>query len=204
MSLINYPDVPNLPGVPAINRSSAGYVAAGLTILGEILPLSTFGLNWGITFLDGTSALTPDSFVSYEYKEEYRIPNYPTELGGFLNYNKVALPFDIKITVTCSGNGKMTTTEFLQRLYYLLETTTFISIITPDISFLVTNLIHIDYKKEATNGATMIIANLWFQEIRLTEELLPPTAQPQGAFAKAMGQLSAFSSKVTDSITSIF
>jgi hypothetical protein len=204
MSLINYPDVPNLPGVPAINRSSAGYVAAGLTILGEILPLSTFGLNWGITFLDGTSALTPDSFVSYEYKEEYRIPNYPTELGGFLNYNKVALPFDIKITVTCSGNGKMTTTEFLQRLYYLLETTTFISIITPDISFLVTNLIHIDYKKEATNGATMIIANLWFQEIRLTEELLPPTAQPQGEFAKAMGQLSAFSSKVTDSITSIF
>jgi len=204
MSLINYPDVPNLPGVPAINRSSAGYVAAGLTILGEILPLSTFGLNWGITFLDGTSALTPDSFVSYEYKEEYRIPNYPTELGGFLNYNKVALPFDIKITVTCSGNGKMTTTEFLQRLYYLLETTTFISIITPDISFLVTNLIHIDYKKEATNGATMIIANLWFQEIRLTEEILPPAAQPQGEFAKAMGQLSAFKSKITDSITSIF
>lgn len=204
MSLINYPDVPNLPGVPAINRSSAGYVAAGLTILGEILPLSTFGLNWGITFLDGTSALTPDSFVSYEYKEEYRIPNYPTELGGFLNYNKVALPFDIKITVTCSGNGKMTTAQFLDRLYYLLETTTFVSIVTPDKTFLVTNLVHMDYRKEATNGATMIIANLWFQEIRLTEEILPPAAQPQGEFAKAMGQLSSFKSKITDSITSIF
>lgn len=50
MSLINYPDVPNLPGVPAINRSSAGYVAAGIAILGEILPLGTFGLNWGLHF----------------------------------------------------------------------------------------------------------------------------------------------------------
>ena len=204
MSLINYPDVPNLPGVPAINRSSAGYVAAGLAVLGEILPLSTFGLNWGITFLDGTSALNPDSFVNYEYKRDYKIPNYPTELGGFQSYNKVSLPYDIRLTVTCSGNGKMTIAQFLQRLYSLLEETTLVSIVTPDKTFLTTNLIHIDYRKEATNGATLIIANLWFQEIRFNKEVLPPTAQPQGEFAKAMGQLSAFKSKITDSITSIF
>lgn len=200
MSLIPYPDVPNLPGVPAINRSSAGYIAAALTIVGELLPDSLFGTKWGITFLNGKAAISPDSFVSFEYKEEYRIPNYPLEMGSFQSYNKVAIPFDIRFTLTCSGNKKMTTTQFLQAIYYMLETTVLVSINTPDMSFLATNLVHVDYRKEATNGATMIIAQLHFKEIRLTQELLPPPAKPQGAFAKAMGQVSAFVSKVTDPI----
>ena len=35
MPLIPYPDIPPLPGVPAINRNSAGYVAAALTVVAE-------------------------------------------------------------------------------------------------------------------------------------------------------------------------
>lgn len=204
MSLINYPDVPNLPGVPAINRSSAGYVAAGIAILGEILPLGTFGLNWGITFLNGTSALTPDSFVDFETREEYTIPTYPTELGGFASYNKVALPYEITLTVTCNGNGEMSTSQFLTAIYYLLETTTLVSVVTPDWTFPVANLIHMEYRKEATNGATMIIARLKFREVRLNARVYPVTVKPEGFISKALGQLSAFTSNITDSINSIF
>ena len=49
MPNIPYPNVPALPGVPALSRSNnAQFVAAGLTIIGEILPLGLFGQKWGI------------------------------------------------------------------------------------------------------------------------------------------------------------
>ena len=84
MPLIPYPDVPNLPGVPALSRSNnAQYAAAALTVIGELLPNNLFGTKWAITDSDGNTALVPDSFVAFEYKNERKIPNYPIEEGSF-------------------------------------------------------------------------------------------------------------------------
>lgn len=191
MPNIPYPNVPNLPGVPALSRSNnAQFVAAGLTILGEILPLGLFGQKWGIVANGGSAALTPDSFIDFEYREEAKIPIYPLQNGAFQSYNKVGLPYDIRLTVTCSGNGKMSKGAFIQGIDKLLTGLTLVDIVTPDATYKNTNLIHVDYRRDATNGATLLIAQLWFQWVRVVSNPTVPTAQPSGTPTSSFGQLS--------------
>lgn len=189
MPNIPYPNVPALPGVPALARSNnSQFVAADLT--GEILPLNLFGTTWGIVDENGSALLTPDSFVDFEYREEYKIPIYPLEEGSFQSYNKVAMPFDCRVTVSCSGNGKMSKEAFLAAIEKLLSSLTLCSVVTPNGTYKSCNLIHVDYRREARQGATLIIAQLWFQEIRIAQQPVVPTASPSGASSTSLGQLS--------------
>lgn len=191
MPNIPYPNVPKLPGVPALSRSNnAQFVAAALTIVGEILPLGLFGTKWGIVAQDGSASLTPDSFVDFEYRNERKVPTYPIEDGSFQSYNKVAMPFDCRVTVTCSGNGKMSKQAFLEAVQKLLSSLTLVDIVTPNATYESCNLVHVDYRREARQGATLIMAQLWFQEIRVAQKPVVPTAAPSGAKTKSFGQLS--------------
>ena len=198
MPLIPYPDVPKLPGVPALNRSNnAKFVGAALTIVGELLPLNLFGPRWAIVNETGSTKLTPDSFVDFEFREEHKIPNYPIEQGSFQSYNKVALPFDVRMTVTCSGNGVMTKQNFLAAIEKLLSSLDLLTIVTPDGTYPSCNLVHADYRREARQGATLIIAQLWFQEVRVAQQPSAPTAAPSGAANTSFGQLSPTTPKGT-------
>lgn len=191
MPNIPYPNVPKLPGVPALARSNnAQFVGAALTILGEILPLGLFGTKWGIVDKNGSSVIVPDSFVDFEFREERKIPNYPIEQGSFQSYNKVAMPFDCRVTVSCSGNGKMSKQAFLTAIQKLLNSLDLVSVVTPNITYNNCNLVHVDYRREARQGATLILAQLWFQEVRIAQKPVVPTAFPSGAKSSSFGQLS--------------
>lgn len=196
MPLIPYPNVPNLPGVPGLNRNSAGYVGAALTIVGELLPLNLFGQKFGILNQSGAAAIVPDSFVDFEYREEHKIPIYPIEQGSFQSYNKISLPFDIRVTLTCSGNGAMRKSQFLAAIDKLLFGLDLVSVVTPEATFMNCNLVHVDYRRESNRGATLIIAQLWFQEVRVVQAVTVPTTQPSGASAQPLGQLSPTTPKV--------
>jgi len=191
MSLIPYPNVPPLPGVPAINRNSAGYVGAALKIEAQLLPNNLFGTKWAITDASGNLALVPDSFVNFEYKNERKIPNYPVEGGSFSNYNKVAMPFDCRCVVTCSGNGSMSKQDFLAAIQNYLDSLILLTISTPDASYPNLNLVHVDYRREARQGATLLLVQLWFQEIRIAQKSTAPnTAEPSGSDTVDIGQVS--------------
>lgn len=191
MPNIPYPNVPALPGVPALARSNnAQFVAAALTIVGEILPLNLFGTTWGIVDENGSALLSPDSFVDFEYREERKIPTYPLEEGSFQSYNKVALPFDCRVTVSCSGNGKMSKESFLEAIEKLLNSLTLCSVVTPNTTYNSCNLVHVDYRREARQGATLLLAQLWFQEVRIAQQPVVPTAVPSAASSTSLGQLS--------------
>jgi hypothetical protein len=191
MSLIPYPNVPPLPGVPAINRNSAGYVGAALNIAAQLLPNNLFGTKWAITDASGNLALVPDSFVNFEYKNERKIPNYPVEGGSFSNYNKVAMPFDCRCVVTCSGNGAMSKQGFLLALQNYLDSLTLLTISTPDASYPNLNLVHVDYRRESKQGATLLLVQLWFQEVRIAQKsAAPETAEPSGSASVDIGQVS--------------
>jgi len=190
MPLIPYPDIPPLPGVPAINRNSAGYVAAALTVVAELLPNNLFGTKWGITDEFGNTALVPDSFISFEYKNDKKIPNYPVEGGGFQSYNKVSTPFDCRLVVSCSGNGSMSKQGFLAAIQNYVESLTLLTIVTPDANYPNCNLIHVDYRRESRQGVTLLLAQLWFQQIIVAQQPAASTAQPSGASTKNNGQIS--------------
>lgn len=197
MSNIPYPNVPPLPGVPALNRSSQ-YIGAALTVVGEILPLDTFGQEgWGIIETKSRSiALTPDSFVKFEVRQEAKIPIYPMQEGAFQSYNKVLMPYEVRLTVTCSGNGLMSKLNFLSKISYYIETTTLVDISTPDGIYVDMNLVHVDYRRESKRGATLLIAELHFLWVRVVSSTTQ-TAQPSGASPASVGQLSPQSTTIS-------
>ncbi|CAB5151651.1 hypothetical protein UFOVP148_55 [uncultured Caudovirales phage] len=188
MTLIPYPNVPPLPGVPALARNGK-FVGAALNVLGQLLPDDLFGTKWGIIGKSGVAVLTPDSFVEFDYKEERKIPNYPIESGSFQSYNKVALPFDCRMTVTCSGNKSMKKPAFLAAIEKLMASLELVTIVTPDGNYPNCNLVHVDYRREARQGATLIIAQLWFQEVRIAQAAAVPTSSPSGAADVSNGQV---------------
>jgi hypothetical protein len=191
MPLIPYPNIPALPGVPALARSNnAKFVGAALNIVGQLLPADLFGPKWAILSSTGSPFIQPDSFVAFEYREERKIPTYPMEKGGFQSYNKVAMPFDIRVTVTCSGNGKTKKANFLTKLQEGMDSTELLKINTPEREYDNCNLIHVDYRKESMHGATLIIAQLYFQQIRIAQAPKASTTDPSGASKTPLGQLS--------------
>ena len=136
----------------------------------------------------GTLALQPDSFVKFEYKESHKISNYPVEQGSFQSYNKITLPYEIKLIVT--KNGASNIGPFINQILLLLNSTKILSVVTPDKTFMSANLINFDYKKEARNGAVLLIAELTFQEVRIAPNPAAPVAAPQADQTFAIGQVS--------------
>ena len=111
MALIPFPNVPKLPGVPAIPRSvkfpPAARVALGLLqgalwrifqvckTNGAFLtarvspgrPAALFKGGWPVTcsHIGGTTVSTG----ALDYSKETKVADFPVERGGFASYNKV-------------------------------------------------------------------------------------------------------------------
>jgi len=190
MPFIPFPDIPKLPGVPAIPRSSTAPTPPINPVSTARIPNNAYTSGWGFIEEAGDSKLIPDSFIDFEYREERKIPNYPVEGGGFSSYNKVALPFDVRVTVSCNGNGIMSKENFLYVIEQYINSLTLLSVITPNFTYNNCNLIHVDYRREAKQGVSLIIAQLWFQEVKIAQAAVPTTTEPSGAVAENNGQVS--------------
>lgn len=131
MSLIPFPNVPKLPGVPQLARSSQfpagpGPVLSGAVALGRIALAFLAKPVWGVykqqtttgpvVNVGGTDTLnvpappvspvvTPDTIRRFGYKQYYETSDYPVQDGSFASYNKVATPFETVVRMAKSGAG---------------------------------------------------------------------------------------------------
>jgi len=170
MSLIPYPDVPPVPGVPDIARF------AGLAVLpaplyavldGLNLPFLQAPVRWGVFSADGqTQILTPDSVVGFEYANSSRVSDYPVEQGAFASYNKVSTPFDVRMRVTVGGT-EANRSAFIYSLDQMLAATDLFSLLTPERVYLNVTLEHYDFRREGTNGVTLLTIDCAFREVRI-------------------------------------
>jgi len=189
---------------------------SGIAVLAELGDLVGIDLlnplptDWKI--LDAnTSApvIVPDTVPRFEYRGEARVSDYPVEQGAFASYNKVQVPFEIRMTMVCSGlnlvqkgaqavrdavglsigQNLMLRTDFLDTLDYMRLTTDLFVIVTPDKTYSNVNLEHFDYRRETTNGARMLIVEAWFREIRVSgaAKYTNDTAAPSGADPVGLG-----------------
>lgn len=193
--------MPNATGLAAIAE------LGDLTGIDVLNPLPT---DWKI--LDAnTSApvIVPDTVARFEYRGESRVADYPMEQGAFASYNKVQTPFDLRMTMVCSGlnfaqkaisaitgalgidtgQDLMQRPDFLDTLDYMLNTTDLFVVVTPDKTFHNISLVHYDYRKESNNGARMLIVEAWFREVRVTGSATytQNTASPSGADPVGIG-----------------
>jgi hypothetical protein len=198
MTAISFPNVPNLPGVPSLPQNG---VIQALQVSGAAATLAKTN-QWQIAdYQYGTPVIVPDSVVEFEFRGEQKIPSYPIENGSFNTYNKVAVPFDARVTVTCGGNGSMSKTGFLAAIKVLLEGLNLVSIVTPDASYGPCNLVHVDYRRESRQGVSLIMAQLWFQEVRQAGATITPAATPDAAAPVTLGQLSPIAPTTAQSAT---
>jgi hypothetical protein len=193
---IPYPSIPNIPGIglPQLPQPPNGVIAlvnAGSGILGALDGADSVSLDntptWGITDTNGNPLLQPDSFIDLEFRADMKIPTYPIEGGSFQSYNKVLMPYDARLTVACNGNGPQLRSDFLPAVEKLRLSLTLI------------NLVHYDYRREARQGVTLLLVQLWFQKVIVSVQGATQTAQPDGQDPQNNGQVSPVAPTPTQS-----
>ena len=209
MPLIPFPDVPMSAGVPPVPYSpSATYTqtpAAGLAAntgsqtapgltsnISATSPNATEQKVWQIVNAsDGAQVIQPDSMVAVEIKETSKISTYPVENGGFAAYNKVAVPFQVRVTMTCGGAGALTRENFLKIVEAMKVSVNLYTIITPFATYQNANLTEYSHRHTSTNGASLVVVEAMFEEVRQTaQSTYQNTAQPSGSDPVSTGQVS--------------
>lgn len=164
-----FPDVPPGPGVPPVRRDpfapleNIRLVAAdAATVLQMFQPP-----QWGIFTQDGFPALLADAVLAVDFRREWRLSDYPVEAGGFETYNKVAIPYDNRVSLVCSGT-LMPISTFLTTLDNMATSLDLFVVSTPDVIYPNVNIIHYDYRRETRRGAGLIVADVWLEQVRST------------------------------------
>jgi hypothetical protein len=165
-----FPDVPIAPGVPPVARAlGAAFATTAAALVADAAGvLSLFSSpQWGVFDLNGSPVIVPDSIFGFEFRREFRLSNFPVEQGGFGTYNKVALPFEPRVTMTSNGENVDRAT-FLAQVDAACSSLNLYSVVTPEVTYPSVNLTHYDYRRQAQDGATLLTVDLWFEEVRIT------------------------------------
>lgn len=176
------PNVPNVPGVPAlVSYSIDTIVLLAQDLIGSIG--GNFGSQWGI-FLNGEQVLDYDNVVSFGHRQDFPVSDYPVEDGGFQSYDKVQLPFGIRVRVSAGGSDARRQ-AFLSSIDAVMNTLDLYDVVTPEAVYPSCNFVHRDVERTATDGAGLITVDLHLTEIRITatatfnDTQAPPTASQQ-------------------------
>lgn len=166
MANVNFPDVPVAPGVPPVQRNPNVPNVPVERLTKDADSLSTDqSIIWGIFGQSGGLALRPDNITAFEFQREYRISDYPIEEGSFESFNKVTLPYDIRVVMTKGGSLSDRKT-FLDAVDAVVASLDLYTIVTPERVYVNANLVRQDYRREATSGVSLLMVELHAVEIR--------------------------------------
>lgn len=204
MPLIPFPDVPRLPGVPAIprlfdNTTPATFIRAGLGLLqGALWSAFQSKTMWGIFDSKGAPLVPSSGFINtllgvgptlstnaIEYVKETRTSEFPVERGGFAAYNKVETPGTATVTL-CFQGSESERTNFLNIIDAACKSTDLYSVVTPEVKYLKYSFTNYNYQRKAVKGATLLTVDIGLREIREVSALYSqvqatPIAAPKSA-----------------------
>jgi hypothetical protein len=123
--------------------------------------------DWGIFNSSGSIVLDPDSMIAFERGVEYRIATYPLEKGGFQDYNKVATPFEVRVTMT-KGGSVTDRQSFLNAIEALQASLDLYDVATPEKVYVGVNITRVSQSRSAQAGANLATVEILLQEVRQT------------------------------------
>lgn len=199
----DYPDVPNAPGVPPVLRRAGEVENAVVQLIADaaqvVSMFKAFGPQWGIFDKNGQPVLRADSVISVDYRNEWQIAKHPIEGGGFQDFNKVKIPFDVRVVFAVSGQQSLipgsavmsviggnsqqeARRESLAMLDRAMERLDTVTVVTPEATYPSVNLTHYDYRREArSGGASLIRVEVWCEEIRISADpIFDKSGEPAG------------------------
>lgn len=182
------PVVPNVPGVPPLIRSGpAPELPPALTgdtfegIGATTLP------QWGL-YQHGEPVVFAESVISFDFVQDYSLLDYPVEDGGFETYNKVKIPFEVKLRFS-TGGSVIDRSGLLGTLDGIAGSLELYDAITPEEQYLSVNVEHYDYRRRNENAGRLEV-DVHLRQIRVTAtEAFSNTAAPSGADPKNLGAL---------------
>jgi len=188
---IIFPNVPMVPGVPPL-PVPIGFIAPAPPALltadvpGLALPPAD-PVQWGIFHQGGAPVVAADSVVSFEYKQDWLVSDYPIEKGQFESYNKVLVPFDVRVRYA-SGASDADRTSLLKSIDAAANSLEIFDVYTPERVFQSVSIQHYDFRRSSRNGVGLIVVDVWCVQVRLlAATTFTQTQAPSGATAQDNG-----------------
>jgi hypothetical protein len=122
---------------------------------------------WGVFDKDNNPVAQADSFVSIEFNKEFRLPNFPVAPNSFANYNKVELPYEARVTFS-KGGSVSDRDDFLQALQDAVNSLDLYQVVTPEITYDNANLVRMNYRRQSTNGVTLLVVEIAIEQVRVS------------------------------------
>lgn len=188
MSLIPFPSVPNVAGVPQLPRlpgvTSLPPILGAAAAVGALWRALSAPPTWGVfkqtpptqPDADGIEtvvvtaqlvpAITVDSIMDFDYRNEYDISDFFIQDGAFASYNKVANPFENSVRLIRTGTVA-DRSEFLDQIDTVLASLDLYQIITPERTYSNVNAYRVGVVRKGASGAYQLTeVDLYFREIR--------------------------------------
>lgn len=157
----------------------------------------------------GVSNILPSvaSTVEFEFGQEFPLSNYPQENGAFQSYNKVTLPFDVRVKLAASGPVSMRQ-AFLQTILSIASAPppTVFSVVTPELTFTNVSCSRVHWPRSAKQGNTLIQVALDFEQVPIVSAVsFSNTAQPGEAGQQSIGnvQPTGMSNPISQALSSL-
>jgi len=155
-----------IPGLPAL--ASGILVQTVQLITADIL--SVLGLasgpQWGL-FQDGLPVVTADNVLAFEFRQDRRISKYPVEQGAFESYNKVTVPYDVRLQFS-SGGSIANRQALIDSVDAIIDSTDTFDAVTPEKVYLSVNPVHQSIRRTSRAGAGLVVIDLYCEQIRVT------------------------------------
>jgi hypothetical protein len=152
---------------------------------------------WGIFDDSFDPVFNADTYLEVSVKAKTKVSQFPVERGGFVDYNKVQDPIDIKARFAVGGD-MLQITLILVKLELEKNSTNLYRVVTPGRTYSNMTLVSFDYKRTQDKGHNMIVADLDLTEIRQVDPAyasvkIPPTKakDPNTPEKKTTGQAQA-------------
>lgn len=155
-----------IKGMPDVEGLVASLAPMGISFGSGLFINMLFGNYWGIFNENGVPLVSIDNVISLSHKSGSRISSAPVEKGTFGSYNKVEDPSITMIQVSKGSGGTVERGIFLAALEAMQKSTKKHYIITPEYVYKNFNITSTDLIREASDGATLIKANLTLEEVR--------------------------------------
>lgn len=181
-----FPNVPFAPGVPPVNRSplfpADDQDEPQLTSSGKETNADA-AKQWGLFTQDGQPAAPADNVIAVEVALEARISDYPVEKGGFGSYNKVQVPFDIRLVMSRGGSVE-DRQDFLKAVQDAWQSTDLFNVVTPECVYLDVNVVTVRETRAADRGMGLLTLEIGLRKVRQTAKLVfSQTQDPASADA---------------------
>lgn len=166
-----------LPALPA----GTDFISDVVLLVADAISLPFSGEpQWGIFDSSGNPVVIADNVMSFEYKQDFSISNYPVEQGQFSSYNKVQKPFEVRFRFS-SGGSLGDREALLNSVQAIIGDTNLYTAASPEAIYSNVNATHQEYRRTASNGVGLISIDVWFEQVRSSAQAAGSNVDTSGS-----------------------